>query len=292
MMKKNIVLYLTILIIFTAAVFNLSGGKVQESITYFPIDPKVSFQTAYTSITLLNQAKNGHYTLEWQLASTLDRKAYLRQDIGLLFSNGKLIDKSGYWKENTKYLKQEKKITNEGSSFFQAITFHHAELHENDNQIFSAQTMSADQLYVIDTPFSPLNSFRTPMSQDEKDWKEGLDQKTNKLLQNSWNKGIQNFSVNLSQYRTIPLTKFYFKSNDSIPGFSAEESKRVVGNLWEGLYKNYFLGIKKANGTTETPIGSTIPLILLAKDKTHLLVLIETASGKPIILRQKMEYAH
>ncbi|MFJ5758012.1 hypothetical protein ACIQAA_02440 [Neobacillus sp. NPDC093182] len=52
--------------------------------------------------------------------------------------------------------------------------------------------------------------------------------------------------------------------------------------------KNYILGIKKADGTSEDPIGSTLPLILIATDKTHLLVLTETASGEPILLRQMM----
>lgn len=290
-MKKILVIFI-IFISFIGAVLSLKENKTQESIIYFPIDPKVSFQTAYTSLKLLNKPQNNQYTLKWDISSSLDKEAYLRQDVGLLFSNGKLVDGVGKWIENSKGLKQEKNIFSQGSAYFQGLTFHHAELHEKGDKIFSAQAMSGDQLYVIHTPFTPLSSFRTANSIAEKEWKERLDQKTSTLLENSWEKGIKKYSINLNQYHAYPLTQFYLGTNHVVPGFSQEKSKMILGRLWEGLYKNYFLGIKKADGTMESPIGSTLPLILLSKDKTHLLVLIETAKGDSIILRQKIESDH
>jgi hypothetical protein len=142
MMKKNIVIYSIILIIFFTAVINLRDNKVQESITYFPIDPKVSFTEAKTTLNLFSQNSKDQYSLQWHLTSSLDKKAYLRQDVGFLFLNGKLIGKLGRWKEKTKKLEQEKIETEKESAFFQAFTFHYAEIHENENKIFSAQTMS------------------------------------------------------------------------------------------------------------------------------------------------------
>ncbi|MDP4087581.1 MAG: hypothetical protein Q8934_23745 [Bacillota bacterium] len=291
-MKKRLMFYSIILIIFIGAVMNLRDNKVQESITYFPIDPKVSFKAAETTLTILNQTKSDQYTLQWNVSSILDRKAYLRQDVGFLFSNGKLIGKLGRWRENTKNLEQKKNVTEKESAFIQALTFHYAELHENENKIFSAQTMSRDQLYVILTPSRPLFTFRTAQSKEEAEWKEQRDQKTEQFLKKSWNKGIQVNSINLKKYHLYPLTQFYFKPQETIAGFSEEQTNRIVGSLWEGLYKNYFLGIKKADGTIVNPIGRTIPLILLAKDKTHLLVLTETENGEPIILRQMLGYVH
>jgi hypothetical protein len=292
MVKKSIVFYSIILIIIITTVINLRNHKVQESITYFPIDSKVSFKDANTTLTLFSQNSKDQYSLQWKTTSTLDRMAYLRQDVGLLFSNGKLIGKLGLWKENIKRITQDKIVTQKDSAFFQALTFHHAELHENEAKILSAQTMSRVQLYVIHTPFSPLTIFQKAQSKEEVEWKETLDQKTNQLLKKSWYKGIQSYSINLSRYHFYPLTQFYFKPHETIAGFSEEQTNKIVGNLWEGLYKNYFLGIKKADGTIVNPIGSTIPLILLAKDQTHLLVLTETAKGEPIMLRQMIGYVH
>jgi hypothetical protein len=92
----------------------------------------------------------------------------------------------------------------------------------------------------------------------------------------------------LSNYQAYPLSEFNELSKDSLPGFTKTESATIVGNLWEGLYKNYILGIRKAEGAIENPKGSTLPLILIATDQTHLLVLTETALGEPILLRQMM----
>ncbi|XJZ26219.1 hypothetical protein ACF5W4_12550 [Bacillota bacterium Lsc_1132] len=290
-MKKNkhlitIVSLIGILLLYIAA----KSDPIQETITYFPIDPTVSFQTASTSLSQVKPLKNRTYSFQFQTESTLDRKAYLRQDVGLLFSNGRLIGKMGEWKENSQQLNQEKEMIGSKSALLQALTFHYAEIHHNEAEIFSAQTMSSATRYVVNSPFSPLFTFQQAGSEEEKKWKQILDDTTSKELRSSWQKGIRAFSIQLNHYHAYPLTQFYTRR--PLPGFSKEDTERVIGNLWEGLYKNYFLGIKKADGTIVSPYGSTIPLILLAKDQTQLLVLTETAKGEPILLRQKIEYGH
>ena len=109
------------------------------------------------------------------------------------------------------------------------------------------------------------------------------------MLQYSWNKGIRHYTIHLHDYQAIPFTLFNENAKSGLSGFSKASSNRIVGQLWEGLYKNYFLGIKKADGTIISPIGSAIPLILLAKNKSHILVLTETVNGEPILLRQMIE---
>ncbi|PLR76950.1 hypothetical protein CU633_12830 [Bacillus sp. V3-13] len=69
----------------------------------------------------------------------------------------------------------------------------------------------------------------------------------------------------------------------------AVRTNEIPGHLWEGLYKNYFLGIQKKDGTIIDPIDSSMPLILLAKDQSHLLVAFETADREPVILRQRIQ---
>jgi hypothetical protein len=273
MKKIYLVLGIPILLILTFVFYQHTNPQVQESITYFPIDPNVTFKTAETTLTLMNQQAN---TILWKEHSILDRKAYLRQDAALLYANGRLLEGLWNWKQHTAALEQEKKITMDQSTFLQAITFHHAELHDKEDQISSSQTMSSSQLYFITTPADEVNI------------KKQLDQQTERMLQLSWNKGLRHFSINLKNYQAFPLSQFNEQAKDALPGFTKSETAAVVGNLWEGLYKNYLLGIKKADGTSESSKGSTLPLILVAIDKTHLLVLTETASGEPILLRQMM----
>ncbi|PAE43994.1 hypothetical protein [Bacillus sp. 7884-1] len=271
-MKKNyLMLGVFIIVILAFTIHQYKNPKIQESITYFPIDPNVSFKTAQTILTVMNNPAN---TILWKEHSTLDRKAYLRQDAALLYANGRLIDQLWNWKQNTAVIEQEKRMTLDKNVLLQAITFHHAELHENENKIFSSQAMSADQTFFLTAHADNV--------------KKQLEQQIETMLQLSWNKGLRHFSINLSNYQAYPLSEFNELAKDSLPGFTKPETAKIVGNLWEGLYKNYILGIKKAEDAIESPKGSTLPLILIATDKSHLLVLTETALGEPILLRQMM----
>ncbi|WP_045517621.1 hypothetical protein [Neobacillus niacini] len=281
MKKIYLVLGVSIFLILAFGIYQYTTPKAQESITYFPIDPKVTFKSLQTKLTLMDKPAN---TILWKEHSTLDRKAYLRQDAALLYANGRLLDELWNWKQNTAVLEQEKRITIDKSALLQAITFHYAELHENEDQIFSSQSMSSDQFYFV----KPSHSFKSAKTEDENKWKKQLDEHTQRMLQLSWNKGLRHFSINLKNYQAYPLSQFNELAKDVLPGFTKSETARIVGNLWEGLYKNYILGIKKADGTSANPKGSTLPLILIATDKTHLLVLTETSSGEPILLRQMM----
>jgi hypothetical protein len=279
--KFSTILTILIVCLLTFSIYKYKNPPAQESITFFPIDPKVNFIKTETILSPLNKPA---YTILWTIHSTLDQKAYLRQDAGLLYANGRLAGKLSDWKQKTAVSIQNSQLSTQKSTLLQAITFHHAELHEKGNQIFSSQAMSEDQLYVIHS--NPIKTFKVPSSKDEEQWKQRLDGETERMLQLSWNKGIRYFSIPLKNYEVFPLSQFHEKSKTTLPGFNKTETEKVVGNLWEGLYKNYILGIKKTDGTIVSPIGSTIPLILLAKDKTHLLVLTETGKGEPILLRQ------
>lgn len=257
--------------------------KVQESITFFKIDPKATFKKAETTLIL-----TGRNTLHWKIVSSLNQKAYLRQDAGLLYENGRLMGEQHAWKQNTAALTQEKQMDIKQNAYLQAISFHHAELHEKGGQIFSSQTVSEDQIYVITEGSNTPASFHTPGTKEQTEWKQSLDEQTERMLRYSWNKGIRHFSVQLKDYQAFPLNRFNKKAKGSLPGFTKEETAEIMGRLWEGLYKNYILGIKKADGTSVNPAGSTIPLILLANNKSHLLVITETAAGEPILLRQQI----
>jgi hypothetical protein len=279
---KNIHLLMGIVVIICLAVSasQFNHSNVQESIKFFPIDPKVTYKNAQTKLSLMESPPN---KIKWRVFSNLDQIAYLRQDASLLYSDGRLIKEIHDWKQKTDTILQEKQLDIQDSSLLQSITFHHAELHEKENDIYSSQTMSGNQLYVIQTN-AETKSFRVPNSKDEMAWKKKLDNHTERFLQLNWNKAVRHFAIKLDNYQAFPLTEL--SNHDTLPGFTRSETARIIGNLWEGLYKNYLLGIKTADGTIESPIGSTVPLILVANNKKHLLVIFETAKGKPTLLRQ------
>lgn len=262
---------------------HLKQPKALESITFFPIATNVTFKTASTSLNLTGQK------ILWRIHSTLDRQAYLRQDAGLLYSNGRLIGTLADWKQHTDSLSQTKAIPALENALWQAITFHHAELHEKVEDIFSAQRMTQDQLYVIKQTSDSYIGFHTPKTAAQNRWKTNLDEQTRRMMQYSLNKGVRHYRIHLDEYDVYPLDVFSKIASNHFPGFNKEETAMFIGRLWEGLYKNYLLGIKKQDGTIIDPKGSTLPLILIAKDKTHLLVLTETAKGEPILLRQMIE---
>ncbi|HAQ06283.1 MAG TPA: hypothetical protein DCR24_01625 [Bacillus bacterium] len=265
---------------------------IEETITFFPLDESVQYKEASTTLTLLKDKKNNKHRVEWKLSSKLDRQAYLRQDLGLLYVNGRLKGKAGQWKQDTAKLFQEEIIHTGESAKYETISFHYAELHGAGDKISSSQIMSGDMLYVIDSPFSPLRSFRVPKSKQEREWAQVLDQGTSSLLNKTLEKASKIHSFDLANYTSVPLDEFIMYEDQPIRGFTQGETAEIIGKLWEGIYKNYYLGIKKSDGTAADPLNSTMPQILISKDKTHILLVTQTQDGESIILRQMLQGNH
>jgi hypothetical protein len=261
----------------------------EESIIFFPINKNVEYMSANTSLTLEQKKKNDMYEVNWIASSQLESSAYLRQDIGFLFSNGKLKAKMNEWQQGTDTIEEEMTVSGKESSLLQAVSFHYSEIHETEDDFTSAQKMTKDTLYVIDSNFSPLSSFHTPSTSTEKEWKSLLEEVTYQQITYLWEKGIKSLDIDSNEYIKIPLTELP-KYEDKPPnGFTNEEWKKILGNLWEGLYKNYFNGIKKEDGTITDPLGSSIPLIMVSKEKKEVLVLLITKDGNTSLLKQMIE---
>ncbi|WP_456278287.1 hypothetical protein [Bacillus sp. AK128] len=260
----------------------------RESLTYFPIDPSLAFLTAETKLTLLNEKDDDEYTVEWEAVSETDKEVYLRQDISFLYVDGVLTETLSDWKEEVALMEKDKKIKGEDSSLLQTISLHHAEVHLQDDQIKSAQKMTGDYLYVIDSSFTPLESFRTPENKEQEEWKKILEHVIAQHLQYSWNELIKHFEINREQYHEFTILELLKFNEEALPGLDEQSSQKVVGQLWEGLYKNYLLGIQLSPNETISPIGSKLPLILLSKDLTHIYVLIEGKNGEKIKLVQEL----
>ncbi|OZM57681.1 hypothetical protein CIB95_04740 [Lottiidibacillus patelloidae] len=287
---KITILLLCILTLCYSTYYFLSNDKVEveESLIFFPIDPDVQFIEATSNVYLLDQEDEDEYTIKFLSQSRLDRKAYLRQDLSFVFEDGILAATLSKWKENASTIKQKKEINGEDSSYYETVTFHHAEIHYPDDIIKSSQIMSYDFLYVIDSPLSPLEAFKIPETNLEREWKFILDNTRKQQLQYVWGKLLEASALNASDYYAMPLTALINYNDKTLPNLTKKQSQKAIGGLWEGIYKNYFLGIKEEDGSISSPIGSSLPLILLDKQSTHFIILFETKSGKNVKLIQKI----
>ncbi|WP_406686772.1 hypothetical protein [Rossellomorea vietnamensis] len=283
---KEAMPFLVIMCIVALGIQFIYKPQTRESIIFFPINENVSYETATTILMLQPEKKNDHYEVNWKLTSKLDTPAYLRQDVGFLFMNGRLKGLMNEWEQDTDQIVEESTIKGKDSSILQAVSFHYSEIHESDTEFTSAQKMSEDALYVIDSNFSPLNAFRQPGNSVETEWKNILDKVTSQQLEYLWEKAITSMGIKADEYTPIPLTSLPMYDGRPLEGFSRQEWDRLIGNLWEGLYKNYYLGIKKEDGSVVESIDSAIPLLLVKKDKKEVLVLLVDQNGDASLLRQ------
>ncbi|MCU9613875.1 hypothetical protein OEV98_09915 [Caldibacillus lycopersici] len=262
----------------------ISNNKVVESITYFPSDPEISYLDAKTKISEpISQEK--HYQVQVNTLSRLENPVYMRQDISLIFANGRLIGKMGKWEEKTESIQNEFPLNLKNNRLLRAVTFHHSEIHK-ENQLYSAQTMSSDFLYIVHSSVASLLAFQTPATEEDIGWMEVLNKAETEVIQLTLQSAAEVHQLNLEHYHIIPLSELPNYNEKPLPSLTKEQSNKIIGQLWEGLYKNYFLGIKKSDGTILSPLNSTIPVILLAKNHQHLYVVFETDTGESILLKQ------
>ncbi|MFD2630831.1 hypothetical protein [Oceanobacillus kapialis] len=277
--------YLSVLIvsITTAIILYIVKTNTLPAITYFPLTKTQQFEQTQTDITLFSENGEDSYEIQWATTSISDSPIYLRQDASLLFDNGRLRGVRSKWKQDTDTIIMKERLFHEDSSLFQAITFHHGEVHQQDKSIQSIQHLSYDQLYVIDSPTSALESFEKPQNNYEAEWLNLLEKTTRQQLIFHWNQLFTHFDIDSSNYLSVPLTSLTTYQSKPLPSLSQQDTDKIIGQLWEGLYKNYIIPATAKNN--QKP-NSYIPIILFSKDHDHLLVLFEL-NGKKQQLIQK-----
>lgn len=289
-MKTKWVLIVMFAFLTSGIFYFYHGNSARESIIFFPIDESVSFEKAATSLEFVGNKDDDEYLVEWDVQSYTNKKIYLRQDISLLFSDGKLIDTLSEWEDQSQKLAQFKKVTGEDSSHFESISLHYGEIHVDHDLIRSTQLMTSDHLYVIDSEFTDLFSFKQPQTKEEQEWKNILDKVTEQHLEYSWDQLLDHYKINRNEYEAIPLVDLINYNTAHLEGLSQAKTQEVIGSLWEGLYKHYFLGFKTKEGKVYPAKGSTMPLVLIAKNSSHIIVLTQTKDGKPFKFIQRIQF--
>lgn len=235
-MRKFITLFASYLLI-AIIIYQLNNLTI-TTLNYFPIDSEVSFSDVATTIEQKQRADHKS-VICWQIQSTYEGESYLDHDVGLLFQNGQSVSIQSKWSQAKHELFQETNVTALPLSIYQAISYHYLEIHQPSGQIMSANQMSTAQLYIVNQNKS--DSFETPKTKQEKVLAEKMIATTNRRLKQSWAELIIYFSINEDRYDQIPLIDLVQFQVTPLPGLTESDSKRVIAQLWEGLYKNYLL---------------------------------------------------
>ena len=261
-------------------IFNRAATPV---ITYFPHDPDLVYLIAETNISVRDQEDKDTYLVEWSSRSSLDKPVYLRQDVSLLFIDGKWKGTNSVWREKEKNIELSSNVQMNMGSLIQAITFHHGEVHYPSDEIYSVLQMSASNLFVMDSSQQKLETFSRPMTKRQKEWGKTVIQSIDKYLQSTWKDWIDDKGINLEEYHMIPLVDLIQFQETNIDSLTKEQTDKIIGQLWEGLYKNYIIPMLHEQWKT----SSAMPVILFSKDHTHLLVLFEDGNKEIQLLRQQ-----
>ncbi|MDY0408440.1 hypothetical protein [Paracerasibacillus soli] len=263
MRKLIFILTMNTVILSTIIIFSLKPGA-EQTITYFPLDHAITFKKYYTHIQVEDE---NNKQIAWTTFSLTDEIIYLRQDVALLFANGKLVGARTKWQQNTDSIKIEEKIPYESHSYWNGITFHYGESHYANEEIRSVQQISTDELFIGDN-----FHFKKATNKKERETEKLLKQHTNHDLKVKWNKLISYFNINQANYNEIALTDITLDKPLHFLNHSAEQVEQIIGQLWEGLYKNYLI---PAFDSKSGDFDTYIPLILIDKQETHLIVLFE-----------------
>src|SRR5699024_11318464 len=94
---------------------------------------------------------------------------------------------------------------------------------------------------------------------------------------------LQKLQIDPSLYHTFPLIDLPLYEHIPFPNMNQHDTDMIIGHLWEGLYKNYIIPMTEMKNLEK----SLMPLILIDKNKEHLLV-VYTLNGKEKILRQNL----
>src|SRR5699024_8704825 len=257
--------------------------EAKTTTNYFSIDETTSCKNAETTLDMLQKQKKDEINIYCHIHSETENPLYFRQHIYQVYEHGKVtaaVSKCAEHKTNTE---TQKTFTQNDHQHYQTISCHHVESHEGKKDIKSIQTMSSDERYIVahDDEFI---TFKQPKNDKMQQWKEKLDHLTNERVTAHWEELFNYYDIQQNDYYLIPITKLYAYNEQPLPSFTMNESQKIIGQLWEGLYKNYLLPITQME---EDHKAHYIPIVLLRKDKTHLLVLFEL-NGKKQKLKQKI----
>lgn len=252
-MQNKLLLIASFAMIFVLIFLQNSKEKIPV-LNYFPIDEEASFDIAHTNLTI-NKEKN---IVNWNSQSISNSPFYLRQDISLLYENGYFKGIQSKWVEDTDTIELTQSIKYNANHSYEAISYHHGEIHHNDSAINGIQEMSAARL-----------------NQSTKITDQQIIDQLNDLF--------DYYDIDYHSYVLLPLTQLAKYNNENISSFSKQETDKIIGQLWEGLYKNYVIPLLENKKNSQKDF---MPVILLDKQMSHLIVLFKLNGQNEMLIQQ------
>src|SRR5690625_2054269 len=110
MRKKFFIYFVCIVLVSVASIVTLNLKQTSPTIKFFPINENATFLYANTDLKVKD------HSLEWDSRSKSDQTYFLRQDVSLLYFNGKLKGIRSKWEEKTDFihLKEQFPINDQG----------------------------------------------------------------------------------------------------------------------------------------------------------------------------------
>lgn len=240
--------------------------NTRTTINFFPIDDNLYFKDAYTKLTLQSTTNKHADEVYWTSISKSSKALYLRQDVSIIFLNGKLTGVRSKWRENTDFIEVKESIHFKKKGLYQAISYHHGEAHYNESDIKSVQQMSYDELTF--------------------DLNQNIKKHDKKQLIIYWNDLLDHFNINVEKYMSVPFVDLYHYNDKNLPSLSKRQTDKIIGQLWEGFYENYIIPVTNNKNSVE---DNLMPLILFDNHHHHLLIIFELNGKKEMLIQQ---YSH
>lgn len=277
-MHRYKIYFLIICLILMVCIVYQMNNKTTTTMKYFPIDEANLIKDANTT---LEHSSEQEGTI-WAVQSSSNKPVYLRQDVSLIYENGVFKGMQSKWKTEETLLYQEQVIPTTNNVLLQSISFHHGEIHHEENKITSMQKMTDATLHLIYSK-NNIQSFGKPTTEQEKVWHDKLADKTRQQLKSHLDMLLQYHDLSSNDYVIFPLYKLAEYSNSPLPGSKYELTDKAIGQFWEGLYNNYVTLLMSYK--QEIPAHYT-PFVLVAKDASHLMVLFELEKENYKLIQQ------
>lgn len=259
-------MYKTILVVTIICIFAILHHQTEQAITYFPPNDKYFFE--HTLVDL----KRDNHQITWLIESKTNEAAYLRQDVGLMYANGKFVSFYNDWKTGTDSLQFQTSIDLDKQVRIDAVGIHYAEFHE-DEHIYSIEEIATTSTSIPgqQAPFRNQDNSSTHSEQFHS-FKQAYLQEINSY-----------FSFDHQDYDFILLNELPAYMLNHQANWSVKQKEAVIGHLAESIYKQYITKLLTHQGDFD----HRIPAILFGKNEPFILIVFQL-DGKWYQYKQQM----
>jgi hypothetical protein len=264
--------------------------KEEPQLILYPIEDKKEVKSNLTFS--LTRQKGEHYRLHIKGTTKANPTPKLVQDLSLVYSNGRLIEKRYGYQEESAFLEQRFVHSSEGSHRYDVISFHHALFEDNKGELNSGIHLSADQVYVLSSAFQPTLLFHRSQTNTQKQWQRILDHAISEQWRYHWQYLLSFFQIESNQYEIIPLNqlnRFYQEKMTPTSHFQKpSQFLNLLGRIWEDIYVYYYIGQQAHTDSLLNTQGSSMPVILISKNGSGFKILFRASDGQEVMIERNI----